>query len=258
MATGIDALTLRPLYLDVCFGDEVLSIATGFPWTHDGMTFLLTCHHVVSGMHPDTGQPILHEGTIPDYLRLHLHSRERLGKWEAIRVELHDNQGRPLWQEHPRHQSHVDVAALPITVPDHLRAFPLNELPFDEIRIEVSNDVFILGYPRGIAAAGRFPIWKRGSIASEPQLNPDGLPKILVDAATREGMSGSPVIAEFTGFHQDKPGEVSAEDWIGTGRSFLGLYSGRFRGDPEYEAQIGIVWKASAVNEVVTGGLRPR
>jgi hypothetical protein len=33
----------------------------------------------------------------------------------------------------------------------------------------VGAEVFVLGYPRGIASTGVFPIWKRASIASEPQ-----------------------------------------------------------------------------------------
>lgn len=41
---------------------------------------------------------------------------------------------------------------------------------------------------------GVFPVWKRGSIASEPLFNINLGPAILVDAVTRRGMSGSPVL----------------------------------------------------------------
>ena len=41
-----------------------------------------------------------------------------------------------------------------------------------------------------------FPIWKKGSIASEPLFGAvaSGAPVILVDALTKEGMSGAPVL----------------------------------------------------------------
>jgi len=43
----------------------------------------------------------------------------------------------------------------------------------------VAAEVFILGYPRGLTKQGVLPIWKRGSIASEPLFNVmDGAPAI--------------------------------------------------------------------------------
>ena len=44
----------------------------------------------------------------------------------------------------------------------------------------VTDDVFVIGYPLGLSGSssvrGAMPIYKRGSIASEPELNYDGLP----------------------------------------------------------------------------------
>jgi hypothetical protein len=69
--------------------------------------------------------------------------------------------------------------------------------------------VFILGFPKGISQ-GAFPIWKRGSIATEPLYGvttiwaKSGAPVILVDALTNDGMSGSPVLyfgSEVVGDH---------------------------------------------------------
>jgi hypothetical protein len=60
----------------------------------------------------------------------------------------------------------------------------------------------------------------------------------LVDITTREGMSGSPVYArEWT---------KAADEWE-VKTTFLGLYSGRLRED----AEVGIVWRAEVVNEIV-------
>lgn len=39
---------------------------------------------------------------------------------------------------------------------------------------KVGAEVFVLGFPLGLALQGTLPIWKRGSIASEPLIAIDG------------------------------------------------------------------------------------
>ena len=125
---------------------------------------------------------------------------------------------------------------------------------FDEFKVEVAQDVFIVGFPRGLAGSGLLPIWKRGSIASEPGVDYGGLPCLLIDSTTREGLSGSPVIAEFVGYHAKDRDRPSGDDWIGLGRSFLGVYSARLKGQDEFEAQLGVVWKAETVRDITATG----
>jgi hypothetical protein len=197
-------------------------------------------------------------GGVPDRVEIFLHREGPLGQWLRHSVALSDTQGRPIWLEHPQHGPKVDLVAVPFRCPNGLTHYPLNELQFADFRVEVAQDAFILGFPLGIAGGGAFPIWKRGSIASEPGVDFGGLPRLLVDSATREGMSGAPVVAQFTGWHADDPQRPSLEDWVGTGRRFLGVYSGRLPGQNEFEAQLGIVWKAMALQEIVGGGVRPR
>jgi hypothetical protein len=61
--------------------------------------------------------------------------------------------------------------------------------------IQIGNPIFILGYPLGFSHFINTPIWKRGSITSEPHIETaeSGL-KVVIDATTRQGMSGAPVI----------------------------------------------------------------
>jgi hypothetical protein len=89
---------------------------------------------------------------------------------------------------------------------------------------------FILGYPFGNAPPA-FPVWKRGSIASEPDLVWMTTGYYLVDTASRPGMSGSPVIlrdwtndyvVEAVRAFNDKPAT-----------NFLGVYSGRLHAGTE-------------------------
>jgi hypothetical protein len=77
----------------------------------------------------------------------------------------------------------------------------------------------------------------------------DQLPKILIDTATRSGMSGSPVLVIHRGLHRER----SAPDrWsVGTAKAFAGVYSSRV-GDST-GLQLGTVWKASVIDEIIDG-----
>jgi V8-like Glu-specific endopeptidase len=75
------------------------------------------------------------------------------------------------------------------------------------------------------------------------------LPVFLIDCRSRPGQSGSPVYAHRTAGAVFDNGGVS----LGTGESysrFLGVYSGRIHP----EADIGLVWTAQAVLDVVRNG----
>jgi hypothetical protein len=114
--------------------------------------------------------------------------------------------------------------------------------------------VYVLGYPYDINGGKELPIWKRGSIATEPSINIDNLPKILIDTATRPGMSGSPVIYRRSGIiYKDDSMELSKDTIIGTISGFLGVYSGRINAKDTLEAQLGIVWKEEVIEEILKG-----
>jgi hypothetical protein len=121
-----------------------------------------------------------------------------------LEFKIWDNDDRPLWLVHPTR--HVDTAVLPFDVvarpinsPHNLIQLPLyaiNELANAKLRIGIGMEVFILGYPFPIELPG-YPVWKRGSIASEPQLASFAsalgsavkqTEYMLVDTASRPGM----------------------------------------------------------------------
>jgi hypothetical protein len=117
----------------------------------------------------------------------------------------------------------------------------------------LADDLFILGYPKGMTDFYGRPIWKRATVASEPQFGMSRQKKFFVDCASREGMSGAPVIQ----FH--KTGNVSygSSMTIGMGPStFLhGIYTSRVGKTTEFEAQIGTVWGRGVIDEIINGGL---
>jgi hypothetical protein len=106
--------------------------------------------------------------------------------------------------------------------------------------------VSVVGFPFGKTGGGSLGIWATGFMASEPSVDYDGLPVFLIDCRSRQGQSGSPVIAYRSG------GMVAMADggsaaFSGAVCRFLGIYSGRINA----ESDLGIVWKASAIKELV-------
>jgi hypothetical protein len=160
----------------------------------------------------------------------------------------------PLWLEHPIHKQNVDVVAIKLNqeVIDSHKLFAINKISFDEEKEEVADEAFVVGYPFNDTTYLQMPIWKKASIASEPDINIEQLPKFLIDTATRSGLSGSPVIMQRIGVHGMVDGKMVATSSIGRIRKFSGIYSGRI-GDDELKAQLGIVWKARVIDEIIDG-----
>ena len=106
--------------------------------------------------------------------------------------------------------------------------------------------VSIIGYPLGITAHGVFPVWKTGHIASEPEIDYQDLPMFLIDATTRGGMSGSPVVIRLNGGYKTRMGSYVLSGSVAT--KFLGTYSGRIHQDSE----IGRVWKSTVLKQLLS------
>lgn len=111
-------------------------------------------------------------------------------------------------------------------------------------------DVFILGYPFGAEPPG-FPVWKRGSIASEPDLTRMGTGYMLAETASRPGMSGAPVIRRSWGTHLLETDAISQTSWPES--KFIGVYSGRRHTKDSSDAQLGMVWPVDDIREVISG-----
>jgi hypothetical protein len=260
----IDHLSLCSVPLVIGFEasgheEERLGTGTGFFWKSENRTFLVSNWHVFAGRDPRTGQPKDAAGAIPNRLTVVFRPRHNINRPFPVQFALNDQLGNNFWLQHKRHGQDIDVAALEITSMTQ-NAAAIHEQPMDPLCVNdaeqvdgiatpMGSDVFIVGYPLGIPTEGKLPIWKRGSIASEPALEVGKLPCFLVDTATREGMSGSPVYARaFGGSYSTKSGAVRLIR--GTVSEFIGVYSGRYVGALG-EAHLGIVWRPSLINEVI-------
>jgi hypothetical protein len=252
-APGIDACSSAPLFVEAYFGDQILGSATAFLWLrHDLKLSLITNWHVASGRNNETNQATHKSGGIPDHLRVHVPLSDRARAPLIVRVPTVNDDGDPQWVEHPVHGQAVDVVSLEIDLPPpgDVAVLPMNAIKTMPIKQRIGMPVFILGYPFGRLGIG-MPIWKQATFASEPFLTPNLDHRFLiVDTASRPGMSGSPVI-------QRVHGQVELEEGYGRLSSgdgacnFIGIYSGRFHTNDASDAQLGRVWPAVLVKDVV-------
>ncbi len=242
----IDPLSARSLYLELTALGQSLGTATGFVVEHGERYYLITNWHVVSGRQPETNSILSPTGAVPNELRIVHHGRT-LGNW-VVRIEpLLDENGDPLWLEHPRGRQ-VDVVALLLhAIDEDVRIYPFDlSLADTDMVPQVAMPVSIIGFPFGLASAGAFPIWKTGHIASDPDLDYKSLPAFLIDATTRGGMSGSPVVLRLLGGYSTRSGNIIMAQ-AGSSTLFLGVYSGRIHG----QSEIGIVWRPHVISEIL-------
>jgi hypothetical protein len=217
--------------------------------------YLITNWHVVAARHTQTGHHLLKGGTRPSHLAAQFNLKVfDFGK-EELRIPIRDADDNPLWRVHLTHTEHkrIDIVAIDLGSSNQERPFavyPINDLARDRLKIEIGMDIFILGYPFGAKPPG-FPVWKRGSIASEPDLVrlTDGY--YLVDTASRPGMSGSPVIVRSWSGHMEQPVVRGSSDR--PFNRFIGVYSGRLPAGSS-EAQIGMVWHESYIDDIIDAG----
>lgn len=232
------------------FGSQTLATGTSFMWRNTDKLYLVTNWHNLSGVNPVTGKNMSCNGGRPDRIEFSVLSPTISLKHETWERALSDDNG-PLWLEHPSLGRKVDVACLPITH-GTCTTIMFDQTKKAKFQTSISDEVFILGYPKNIDAGG-LPIWKRASLASEPDVDVNGLPMMLADTATSEGMSGSPVIScKHSGLTQDDVFSISATP----DRNMLGIYSGRFGVESQFAAQLGIIWKIKVIDEIISGGKR--
>lgn len=251
-----DQISLTTHHLHMCFNDKNLASGTGFIYEKDSIFYLVTNWHNVSGRDSNT-QACLHtSGAIPNKISTLFRIEDNLGECKRENIELYEDINtleRPVWLEHPTYKKKVDVVAIPIKseISSKYKLFPINKISFDsEFKTEIADESFVIGYPFSDITYLQLPIWKKASVASEPGVNLDQLPKMYIDTATRSGLSGSPVIMQRIGIHGMVNGEIKSDSIIGRVRNFIGIYSGRI-GEDEFKAQLGIVWKKEVLEEII-------
>jgi Trypsin-like peptidase domain len=244
----------------------LLGTATGFIWRRRDEPYLITNWHVVTGRDASTGEPL--GPARPDMLRAYFNTRVMdFGK--AVRdIRIRDADHNPLWFIEPTRRrtddnelspapfgpKGRDVVAMPLpALGNDINLHPIAIEPDSELAVRIGIEVFILGYPFGNQSPG-FPVWKRGSIASEPDLTRLGTGYLLVDTASRPEMSGAPVNRRSWGTHLTDNGDLTTDGWPRT--KFIGVYSGRLHTNDKEDAQLGMVWPADDIDNIIDAAKR--
>ena len=253
----INSYSLASYYVDLLFNDKKISNATCFFSKQNGKIYLVTNWHVVSGKNADSFELLDQWGAIPNIIRVYIPKEigEGLIKYydnSYMDVRLYDQEENKLWYEMKIGSRMIDVAVIPIQDPNGIyMTIEEAEEPFnEEVRFDIASEIYIIGFPSG-NQTGYIPIWKKASVASEPELDMEDLPYYFADTATKSGMSGSPVV-----LYKDRPVAIINQQAGAISRHWtklVGIYSGRIGANSETrnDAQLGRVWKVSVIKDII-------
>jgi len=294
------------VYLTMRREDHVLSTGSGVLYERDGRCFIATAWHNFSGRNSDTFAPLSRKCAVPDNVLVTVALViEEIHSWFRVSITIPlQNNSCATYLIHPDPWPRKDVAVLPI---DLDTAYPLvcaladGEKLSGSIKLRQSisgmnaeiqpiqaclgtfaragssptahlqagDDLFVLGYPRGIADYSAAPIWKRATVASHPQSGWYRQPCFLIDCASRPGMSGAPVVLYSRSGNVRRGGMT----YVGSGPSsaLCGIYVGRLKDlgtssgeqrndmseldfdqdDELFRAQLGRVWRTEVIDEII-------
>lgn len=237
--------SIQSLFIEIQYNGVGISTGTGFVYSQGNKHYLITNRHNVTGRHQVTNAQLSPNAPSPNQLLILHNQKNKLGNWIPRTEPIRDSDDSPLWFEHPTHGPKIDCVAVRLTQLDDVELYPYNEYDnHPKALIGPADTVSVIGFPFGIMAGGACAVWATGFIASEPSIDLDDLPLMLIDCRGRPGQSGSPVIAY-------RSGVVAMED--GSNASMnpfsvpIGIYSGRVND----QSDLGLVWKMRAVREIV-------
>ncbi|WP_313570031.1 hypothetical protein [Comamonas terrigena] len=248
--------TMKSLFIEMYFGETLLSSGTSFLAANDQQSHcaLITNRHNVTGRRQDTGACLSKTAAIPDNIVIYFHKNgERTDEWIPIKLPLYRTDGSPYWIEHPRLGCKADVVALNLSWGNDVWKMPYymkTKHDRSNILVGPAEPISVIGFPFGLSSFGKFPIWATGFLAQEIDLITPDNPVFLIDCRSRQGQSGSPVIAHRPSGARRKEGNrtiatLSPENtW-----EFLGIYSGRVN----QESDLGMVWHVTVVEELLEG-----
>ncbi len=229
-----------------------LSTASGFVVLSGDEYFLVSNRHVLGGLTPDNRY--VHRGReLPTSARVWFPSVED----PAVPVEktfiLLDEDGGH-WLRHPYVPCDVAAIRLPAMPDVALRDTFIGDtwVPSGRPRIEPGQDLFVIGYPLGHDGGSKsLAIWTRASLASEPSMDIDGIPRVLIDSATRGGLSGAPVLATWPEGHPIRTDQDHSVMLTHRVTQFIGIYSGRI----DERSDLGYVWRPRLIMDTLSNGV---
>ena len=293
MGNELDRWTVRSAPIQTFFDGHLLQSATGFFWNDNGAVSLVTNWHVLSGRHPQSRQPLLPDGAIPNELvyTAFLQEEDLVEKVE-LRVRLQDHEGVALWKQHPVYGPQVDIAALVLPSTDDISTirgpkrpsiYAINQPSTPKRSIYRSDEDF--GIDAGqYADLIREKYWANyDSPIRRKEMGDDvfviGFPlddkptghfpiwkRASIASEMDVPLNGLPAFLIDTATRPGMSGSpvihrVSLFQPHGDGSAqrriadeLIGIYSGRYIGEQKVEAQLGIVWERHLIPQVVVLG----
>lgn len=238
--------SIQSLLIEMQVSGQGLATGTAFVIQAGSGAFLVTNRHNVTGRHQETDAPLSPTGGVPSHLVVVHNRKGHLGQW-VLKTESLYSGTSPRWREHPILGAKADFVALQLTDLADVELYPYDPgNPGPNIFVGPADSVSVIGFPFGVAAGGAFGVWATGFLASEPDVDFNNLPIQLIDCRSREGQSGSPAVAYRSGGSVPMVGGGSSIYGSAVWR-FIGIYSGRIN----KESDLGIVWKSSAIHQLV-------
>jgi hypothetical protein len=254
--TKFDALSFSACYVELK-GIGESRHATGFFWRRNAEIYLITNWHVVTGTNPLDGKS---KGWCPESLRVSYFTKVEIQSdslnilFPSFEFSLYEDFNSPLWLQHTMATEWgVDIVAIEVSshIKDKSLVSCVNDRIYPRLYHFAGSDIFVIGHPRPRAHTKYpvvFPIWKRGSIASELVVAFDMRPAFLIDSRTSGGMSGSPVFARVFGPAAYADGTLKIDNILDS--EFMGIYSGRLH-DDENNASLGLVWHRNLIDQIL-------
>lgn len=254
--------------------DKVSGRGTGFHFRDpSGTVWLVTNWHVLTGRRPDDPAMLISDAMAsPTSIGVAYQSRIDGQFFRHLKLPLYEQDGTPCWYVY-RRDSGVDLAALPIQLPDDVKCPCVQDFARRAAGSFVPGlELTIIGMAFQHSRETPYPIWKGARVASEPGYLAMGVPQVLIDTAGVPGMSGSPVYRITRGLNVSREaaralenfkvgGEVGALEALagidlskaeeGNVLSFVGVYAGSTGSRDLEKLSLGRMFIASLVDLLV-------
>jgi len=198
-AQDANPLSKVSCYVEIYHNAKILGNATGFFFKTTTKTYFITNNHVVGDKFFKDEYLQIHKhvpptDSIPNKLIVRAYGN---GINRTSNITLALNQSYIKFYNDVAKTNLMDVVAIPINDAIQLQLTYTVALTGQGINTDLilspSTELFIVGFPYDFARFSVYLIWKRGTIASDPNMRDVNNSQFFIDATTRGGMSGSPV-----------------------------------------------------------------
>lgn len=204
-----------------------LMVGSGFFWRHEGRLYLVSAFHVLAALNDAQfhGRPAAPH-VKPDTLHFHVFLKGEpaptIHVCELPVVERGALGESPVWFQHPIHGRRIDLGAMevpPKLCPPHALVHPANTLEAREPALpHITQEAYLLGWARSrIPPTREPPVWKRGTIAVEPNIpwTREAAEVVILDRKIPDGYSGSPCIIRGGTGEPGHVGDVTRDALLG-------------------------------------------